>query len=132
MARDYRGKGTSKTKVSKCGEQKHAGNFSYQTIHYQSLQSKDYFVCNQNGVLIVGKETLLSELMGADVMQLALTDEHFSAYYQDGVKTIGNKEHEAHKRLTKIRSRYRYTEAEFIYREEIYTDGDFDYDFPEY
>ncbi len=129
---DYRGKGISETK-SKTGEPKHAGNFSYCTIHHQSLQSKDYRVYNRDGHLIVGNKTPLSKLMSEDVERLALTDKHFGGYVQDGKKTVGVKEYEAHKRLIKFSCRgFSYFEFEFIYREEIYTDGDFDYPFPEY
>ena len=130
---DYRGKGVSKDKLTKDGRPKRAGNFSYSTIHHQSLQSRDYYVVLKDGQLIVGEHTPLSQVMGDLIATLALTDAHFGSYVQDGEKTVAGKKHEAHRRLTRYNARYSYLDAiRFIYREEIYTDGDFDYNFPEY
>ena len=139
MKEDYRGRCYSKNKVTKAGYPKMAGNFSYQTFHHQQLQSKDYYVklhVYESGVktLIVGDHTPLAEIMGYDTERLAINDEHFDAYVRRGVKTIGGKEHEAYMRLTKVNTRksWMLDPHAFVYREEIYTDGDFNYPFPNY
>ena len=131
---NYRGKGVSTTKFTKTGEPKHAGNFSYSTIHRQSLQAHDYPVRLIDNRLIVGNSTPLDTLMGSVVELAAREDGYFEEYQQKGEKTIGTKKYEAHKRLTKCHFRYQYLYElqQFTYREMIYTDGDFDYHFPEY
>lgn len=138
MEENYRGKCESKTKVTKDGRPKRAGNFSYSVFHAQSMQSKDYHVkkvINEYGneILIVGDHTPLWELMGGLVEELALRDKTFDTYTQQGYKTIGSKKYEAHKTLKKSRISMRYGyELDFIYREQIYTDKDFEYQFIEY
>lgn len=141
VAPNLRGKGVSTKKFTKAGEPKRSGNWSVSTIHNQSLQSKDYLVWvktyKETGVeiLMVGDHTPLSSIMGEKIATLAMNDPHFEWYRQRGKnKTIGNgKEYEAHKTLRKYEGssfwlRYKWG----VYREEIYTDGDFDYLFPEY
>ena len=138
---DYRGKCVSTHgKVTKAGEPKMAGNFSYSTFHLQSLQAKDYYVrlkTYASGIktLIVGDHTPLSRLMGEHVNSLAMTDEHFDVYVRTGTKTVGVKKYEARMTLRKNKVHSAYWELDtyaFVYREEIYTDHDFNYQFPEY
>lgn len=138
VAPNLRGKGISTTKFTKSGDPKRAGNWSAETIHYQSLQSRDYPVwvkTYENGIqiLMVGKQTPLSFLMGEMVASLALTDKHFDYYRRVGVNKTGGKAHDANMTLRKNQIKSYWNKDRWgIYREEIYTDGDFDYQFPEY
>lgn len=110
-----------------------SGNYSESTLHRLSLQCKDYDVHEQDGILIVGDHTPLSKLMPSAVVELALTDRYFGYYVRDGFRTVFGKKYEAHMRLTKHHFKTCFREdGWFSYREEIYTDGDFDYNFPEY
>ena len=129
-----RGKGVSKDKFTKDGRLKRSGNFSYSTIHYQSLQCKDYKVRLIDKQLIVGTHTPLSSLYPQELVNLALNDGYFERYVRNGVKTINGKQYEVESHLTRrhIHYDYNYINYEFTYREMIYTDGDFDYNFPEY
>ena len=131
---NYRGVGYSANKVCKgTGQPKRSGNFSYSTIHLQGLQSRDYPVKEENGRLIVGDHTPLAEVMGQEVATLALTDKFFQEYHQEGTKTVNGEKYEMHKTLTKnkfIRPISR--SYKFRYRIMIYTDLDFNYNFPEY
>jgi hypothetical protein len=144
VAPNLRGKGISKTKFTKTGEPKRSGNWSVQTIHHQSLQSKDYPVYlkkNESGadILIAGEHTHLYDIMGGLVEHLAISDENFSQYYQEGeFKGLGNgKAYQSFRSLTKNRlygrrGWYFGPEPKFTLRLGIYTDGDFDFPFPEY
>ena len=128
-------KGVSQTKFCKgTNIPKHSGNFSPATIHYRSLQSKDYHVRLHNGVLIVGENTPLEQVM-PNIEQLALLDPYFEQYTQRGTHTHNGKQYEAQKTLTKHKEHYQYCDwlnYDFIYREMIYTDYEFDYRFPNY
>lgn len=139
--RNFRGKGISATKFTKAGEPKRSGNWSAQTIHHQSMQYKDYYVRllqSESGIkiLLVGDHTPLSRIMGDAIEELAINDEHFSSYVQSGeYKGLGNgKSYEARRTLRKlnVRKSWYFDNRAFLYREEIYTDGDFTYNFPEY
>lgn len=138
VAPNLRGKGISTTKFTKSGDPKRSGNWSAETIHYQSLQSKDYPVwvkTYENGiqVLMVGENTPLSYLMTEQLMSLALNDPYFDMYRREGEKTVGGKKHTACMTLRKSKGSRIWLQDRFgTYREEIYTDGDFDYQFPEY
>ncbi|MBO5369018.1 hypothetical protein J6A32_10415 [Methanocorpusculum sp.] len=129
----YRGKGTS-AKLTKDGKPKHAGNWSASTIHAQSLQCRDYHVIRKNGQLIVGDHTPLSGIMGNAIAELATTNPRFDAYVEKGVKTVNGQQYEAQRSLRRFTpcGSSIYFAYEFIYREQINTDGDFDYNFPEY
>lgn len=137
---NYRGMCESTSgKVTKNGEPKHSGNFSYDAFRRQNLKTRDYFVYlrkTEDGepILIVGDHTPLAKLMGACVAELALIDTSFSMYRQDGEHTYGCKKYEAHKILTKSKADMTWVidPYEFVYREEIYTDGEFEYQFIEY
>lgn len=138
-APNLRGRGISKTKFTKGGQPKRSGNWSALTIHAQSLQSKDYVVWErvdpETGIkiLIVGNETPLSYLMGELVMTLAMNDPHFDFYRREGIKTVGGKAHSANMTLRKAKGSPQWRMGRWgMYREEIYTDGDFVYPFPEY
>lgn len=137
-APNLRGKGISKTKFTKAGDPKRSGNWSALTIHQQSLQSRDYRVwikTYEDGiqVLMVGDHTPLASLMGEQLASLALSDPYFQSYYREGVKTMGKKKYDANMRLCKSKwNGNLFVKTWGIYREEIYTDGDFDYQFPEY
>ena len=128
-------KGVSKDKFCKGTDiPKHSGNFSYHTVHYQSLQSKDYHVTLRDGVLIVGESTPLQCLM-PEVTQIALNDPHFESYTRKGTMPHAGKRYEARQTLTKRERHYTYCDwmnYDFIYREMIYTDGEFDYQFKNY
>lgn len=139
--RNFRGKGQSTTKFTKAGEPKRSGNWSSQTIHHQSLQYKDYYVRllqSESGIkiLLVGDHTPLARIMGDAIEELAINDENFSVYVQAGeYKGLGNgKSYEARRTLRKlnVRKSWYFDNRAFLYREEIYTDGDFTYNFPEY
>lgn len=132
--RSYRGKGTSR-KLTKDGQPKHAGNWSFQAIHAQSLQSKDWHVKRgANGELIVGDHTPLWKIMGEAVATLAETNDRFNEYVECGKKEVGRKQYDAQRSLKRFLpyGSHVWIDYEFIYREQIYTDGDFDYNFPEY
>ena len=135
VATTFRGKCESTSKKSKSGMPKHSGNFSYATFHKQSLQSMDYRVKRAaNGHLIVGDHTPLLSILPTAVVSLAMHDPSFDSIKLRWHKTINGKQYEACKRLTR-QSSYGakcWLDFEFIYREEIYTDGEFDYNFPEY
>lgn len=131
---DYRGKGYS-TKLSKIGEPKRAGNWSYSSIHAQGLQQKTYRVYNIDGKLIVGEHTPLDHIFPAPVVMLAMNDPYFSIYSQSGYKTVGGKKYEACRTLVKCdepRRDYFLNYFSFYYTKKIYTDLDFNYNFPEY
>lgn len=128
----YRGKCESKDKVRKDGKPKHAGNFSYTSFHAQRLQSKDYRVKMVDGELIVGDHTPLITLMPRGVVETALSDPFFGTYVQDGKQPVNGKLYEAHKRLTKCNFCWSMDDVRFIYREEIYTDGEVEYKFKNY
>lgn len=138
VAPNLRGKGVSETKFTKTGEPKRSGNWSYQKVHQMNLQSKDYRVREvtfESGIkrLIVGDNTPLAQLMGEMVATLAMNDEYFESYTRKGYKTVGVKKYEAQMVLRKANCLYDYLDKyKFIYREMIYTDGDFNYNFPEY
>lgn len=127
-------RGYSKDKFCKgTGRPKMSGNYSEYTLHHLSLQSKDYEVHECEGTLIVGDHTLLSKIMPSAIVELALTDPHFGYYVREGYKMVYGKKYEVRARLTKHHFKTFYAESGwFVYREEIYTDGDFDYNFPEY
>ena len=132
---DYRGRGVSATKVCKhTGKPKRAGNFSYATIHRLSLQFKDYPVTMRNDELIVGDHTPLMCVMPRAVVELALTDTHFDVYIESGIVKHGGQEYEAHRRLTRnaLYGRSIWSHNLFKLRLEVYTDGEFDFNFPEY
>lgn len=128
-------KGISKDKFCKGTDiPKRSGNFSSQTVHYQSLQSRDYHVNLRNGRLIVGENTPLEDVMPG-IEQLALSDPYFESYTQKGTHTHSKKKYEARKTLTKREKHYEYCtwlNYDFVYREMIYTDNEFDYQFKNY
>lgn len=142
IAPNFRGRGVSETKYTKTGEPKHAGNWSYSKIHYQNLQVKDYYVRlrtdKETGIqtLIVGDHTPLAALMGEQVEWLAMRDKTFDQYVQTDYNSriVPGKKYEAYKRLykSKLTSSWEIDPHAFVYREAIYTDGDFKYHFPEY
>lgn len=137
---NFRGRCHSTTgKKTKTGDLKMSGNFSYQTFHYQSLQSKDYYVRKKvydSGIeqLIVGERTPLAQVMGETIATLALKDEHFEMYIQSGIKKIGVREYEMRVTLRRNMcvSRWSFDPHLFILRVEIYTDGELHFEFPEY
>ena len=129
-----RKQGISKDKFCKGTDiPKRSGNYSPTTIHFQSLQVRDYKVRLIDGHLIVGERTPLTEIFKPDVVMAILNDRHFNSYRQEGVKTINGKRYETHRILTKYDARFSYlNEIKYLLREEIYTDFDFDYNFKEY
>lgn len=131
--KSYRGKGTSR-KLTKDGKPKRAGNWSFQAIHLQSLQSRDYHVRRINDTLIVGDHTKLSSILGEAVAVLAENNTRFDYYVEKGQKQVGLKKYDAERSLKRFAAKdsHSYLDFEFIYLEQIYTDGDFDYNFPDY
>lgn len=138
---NYRGKGVSRDKLTKDGHPKHAGNFSYQTVHVSSLQSKDYQVtlkkdADGEPILIVGNSTPLCKVMPQEVALLALHDKFLDTIVRSGKAKIKGKEYDSRKTLRRFHWPFHAWAPEervvFIYREEIYTDGDFVYEFPNY
>lgn len=141
MTPNYRGKGVSRSKFTKSGEPKHSGNFSYQSVHVSSLQSRDYQVTlkkDKDGdpILIVGNSTPLCKVMPQEVANLALHDKFLDTIVRSGLADIRGKKYESRKTLTRFKTHFRLWAPEervlFIYREEIWTDGDFIYEFPNY
>lgn len=130
---NFRGKGTSRDKLTKDGQPKHSGNWSYSTIHSQSLQHQEYHVRRINGELIVGDHTPLSKIFSPGIV-FETNNPHFSSYTERGTKTVGIKQYEARRTLWRFWAygSHMYLNYEFVYREEIYTDGDFNYNFPNY
>ena len=132
---NFRGKGTSRDKFCKGTDiPKHAGNFSASTIHYQSLQQKDYKVRMKDGQLIVGDHTPLSDILPEALVTLAITDPNFKTYSQSGEHSHNEKKYEAYRTLTKFSAFgwHSYLDYSFILHIGIYTNGDFDYQFPNY
>ena len=128
----FRGKCESST-MAKSGRPKHAGNFSWHTHHEQSLRFKDYRVWRTaDGHLIVGEHTPLLSLVPTEVVQLAMFEPTFDNITLRWFKTVGGKRYDANKHLSRFNGGRGWNDFEFIYREEIYTDGDFNYDFPNY
>lgn len=143
VAQNLRGKGISATKFTKAGEPKRSGNWSASAIHYQSLQYKDYFVrmikSQETGIkmLIVGDNTPLFKIMGDLVEQLAINDEHFASYRQEGeFRALDNgkgyKSAYTLRKSTMAARSWQIDTKAFTLRCEIYTDGDFTFNFPEY
>lgn len=139
VAPNLRGKGISETKFTKSGDPKRAGNWSVETIRRQSLQSRDYPVWiktyQETGVqiLMVGECTPLSYLMGEQIATAVTNDPHFNMYRRSGTRKVGAKEYDAYMSLTKFTGGSIWLRNKWgIYREEIYTEFDFDYQFPEY
>lgn len=135
VAPNLRGKGISATKVTKDGRPKRSGNWSTSTIHYQSLQFRDYKVLFENDRLIVRNSTPLADVMGKmgyAIEDLAKEDQFLNTIVREGYTKYRGKEYESRKRLTRTVFKYSFEDVRYIYREEIYTDGDFDYSFPEY
>ena len=130
VAPNFRGKGKSTAKVTKNGEPKRSGNWSASSIRHQTMQSKDYCVYAKGGAWIVGDHTPLDELMPG-MTEILKNDPYFASYHQEGVHTHGTKQYEAHKTLTMCKHMH-YRLYSLIYREIIYTMGDFEYTFPEY
>lgn len=134
METDYRGKGVSADKVCKgTGIPKHAGNFSYSSIHARSLQSKDYHVTLKNHTLIVGENTPLSDFFKPQIIELLFIDPLFSSYTQNGLIEHNGKTYESVRTITKYHARYTYlSDIKFILRIQVYTDLEFKYEFPCY
>lgn len=134
MEKNYRGKGVSRTKTCKgTNLPKHSGNYSYSSIHALFLQSKEYRVTLKDHHLIIGNNTPLSDVFEPTLLAAIESDPLFESYTQRGTHTYGNKQYEAQRTLTRFRPRYAYLEdIRYLYREQIYTDGDFDYIFPNY
>ena len=129
---NYRGKGVS-TKLAKNGQPKHSGNWSAATIHIQSLQYKDWKVRRIDGVLIVGEKTKLTDIFPEQLISAIDSDQNFESLNQKGTHTHNGKQYEARRSLRKATVKwYMWDGYEYIYREEIYTDGDFNYNFKEY
>ena len=133
FAKNYRGKGVS-TKLTKDGTPKHAGNWSATTIHFQSLQFRDYRVRRVDGELIVGEKTPLSDILQPELVDAIDRDPNFDSLHQKGTHTYRGKKYEARRSLRRVKvTWYRMIDGyEYIYREEIFTDGDFNYNFKEY
>lgn len=143
-APNLRGKGQSATKLTKAGQPKRSGNWSAYEIHRQSLQFKDYYVyvhTDETGIerlVMEDRTTLLADVIGEFgemIENLALLDPHFNSYRREGeFKGIGNgKCYEAHMTLRKVNGDRYWNQDRFaILRMEIYTDGDFKFNFPNY
>lgn len=130
-------RGTSKTKFCKGTDiPKHSGNYSYTTVHYASVRKQTWRVWSQGGTLVVGQNTPLASLMSQSIVELAMNDPYFDTYVQKGTHTHGDKQYEAYKSLHKNYSfcaeKYSWRNYNFTYEETIYTDGDFEYNFPNY
>ena len=120
-------------KVTKGGVPKHSGNFSYQSMHYQSLQSRDYPVREKDGKLIVGDHTPLYELMPIAVYELAVVDEQFESVCRKCTVVVDGKEYEGYKTLTRRHySGAAFSQYDFVYREQVYTDFEIEVEFTEY
>ena len=132
IAENYRGKGVS-NKLTKSRQPKHAGNWSAATIHKQSLQWRDYKVNRINGELIVGESTKLKDILSEQLVIAIENDPNFDCLYQKGTHTRNGKKYEARRSLRKTTIKwFNFSGHEYTYREEIYTDGDFNYNFKEY
>lgn len=134
IAPNYRGKGTSKDKVRKDGKPKHAGNFSYRNsdaykTHFQSQRYRVDFI---DGKLIIGDHTPAEDILPLALVELMLTDPNFEQYFQKGTHTRGGKKYDCWKKIYKPFNSGIGGYACFTYYEEICTEGDFKYNFPEY
>ena len=129
----FRGKGFSKTKFTKDGRPKRAGNWSAISVKIATVQSKDYKVRNMNGQIIVGTHTLLRDVMGM-VAEVVKNDPYFEKYEQNGYKKVNGKLYEMHLVLTKkhVTIAYARMDYQYILRVMIYTMGEVDFEFPDY
>ena len=143
-APNLRGKGQSATKFTKAGQPKRSGNWSAVTIHLQSMQSKDYYVFlhkdEETGIetLVLEHGTPLAAVLGdygEMIATLAMRDPNFTSYRREGeFKGLGNgKGYEAHMTLRKLDGSIYWNRGRFaLLRMEIFTDGDFTFNFPNY
>lgn len=143
-APNLRGKGISATKYTKAGQPKRSGNWSAVTIHHQSMQSKDYDVYlrqdKETGIetLVLEHGTPLAAVLGEFgemIATLIMRDPNFKSYYREGeYKGLGNgKGYEANMSIRKLNGSIYWNMGRFArLRMEIYTDGDFVFNFPNY
>lgn len=130
----FRGKCEGKT-VRKDGRPKHAGNFSYATLHAQSKQAESWKVwITDEGHLMVGEHTPLLCLLSPIAVQFAMDDHTFTSLEFRSHRIMFGKQYEVCQRLTRFteHSYWHDRRYAYIYTEEIYTDGDFKYQFENY
>lgn len=130
----FRGRCTGKT-ARKDGKPKHAGNFSYQTFHAQSRQSKTYKVWRTDeGHLMVGEHTPLLCLLSVLAVRFAMEDPTFTQIEFCAEREMFGKMYETRQVLKRHHYNpvYDDREYEFTYTEDIWTDGDFKYQFENY
>ena len=130
----FRGRCESKT-FRKDGKPKHAGNFSYETLHAQSRQSKTYGVWRaENGHLMVGEHTPLLCLLSVGAVQFAMEDKTFTQVTFEAQREMFGKLYETRQVLKRHQYNPMYDKRryEFTYTEEIWTDNDFNYLFENY
>ena len=131
----FRGRCEGKT-LRKDGKPKHAGNFSYSTLHAQSRQAKSWFVWRdkESGHLFVGEHTPLLCLLSAQAVQFATDDHTFTSMEFRSHRIMFGRQYEVCQRLTRNYDRGRWDDrkVEYVYTEEIWTDNDFKYKFENY
>ena len=135
VEKTFRGKCTGKT-LRKDGKPKHAGNFSYATLHAQSKQAKSWSVWRdkESGHLFVGEHTPLLCLLSAQAVQFATDDHTFTSMEFRSHRIMYGRQYEVCQRLTRNYDRGRWDDrkVEYVYTEEIWTDNDFKYKFENY
>lgn len=119
-------KGTSKTKFCKgTSIPKHSGNFSPIGMHWCS---RTWSVMLVNGALVIGEDTPASAVLPQQLIWLMLNDPNFKSYEQRGTHTHNGKQYTCCRSVFK-----RFTSfAGFSLVEQIDTEGEFTYEFPEY
>lgn len=134
VEKTFRGRCKGRT-VRKDGRPKHAGNFSYSTLHAQSKQCKSWFVWRTDeGHLMVGEHTPLLCLLSPIAVQFAMDDHEFTTIEFRSHKLMFGKQYETCQRLTRCYERGRWDDRkmEYVYTEEIWTDNDFKHTFEKY
>lgn len=127
--------GTSKTKFCKgTNIPKHSGNFSAMHARYLHYKTREYEITLRDGILFVGEHTQLDQLVPSAVGWLMLNDPNFKEYRQEGEHSFGGKKYDASRIITKsiFASENYYIGSPWKLRETIDTEGDFNYNFPEY
>ena len=129
-------KGTSKTKFCKGTDiPKRSGNYSYfnsdeYKMHYQS---KEYPVKrNSGGTWIVGDRTPLNNILPEQLVWLVDNDPNFYGYKEKGTHTHCGKKYDCERSINKCLLGSKYGLPDYKLYICINTQGDFNYNFPEY
>lgn len=127
-------RGISKTKFCKgTNIPKRSGNFSAFSVMRMHFKTRTIHIVMRDGQFIVGNHTPLSALVPVQVEWLMINDPNFDRYRQVGTHTYRGKQYEVTRSIYKSPVANIWDEGDIWRMEEtINTEGDFDYNFPEY